>query len=61
LRGTEAAGAPVFGRLIRKKALLPGLAVEGQVQLQDVDVGFAEEAEQTLGGVIFDQAIDVGY
>lgn len=35
--------------------LVGGEGIEGQVQVEDVDAGFAEEAELALGGVVVDE------
>jgi hypothetical protein len=39
--------------------LVGGQVVEGEVQVEDVDAGFTEEAELALGGVIVDE-VDEG-
>lgn len=43
-----------------ESVLLRRERVEGQVQLEDVDAGFAEEIEEALGGVILNELIDDG-
>jgi hypothetical protein len=35
--------------------LVGGESVEGQVQVEDVDAGFAQQAELALGGVVVDE------
>jgi hypothetical protein len=47
--GVVAAEAKGYSRLVG------GEGVEGQVQVEDVDAGFAEEAELALGGVVVDE------
>ncbi len=40
--------------------LVGGEGIEGEVQVEDVDAGFAEEAELALGGVLIDEVGDGG-
>ena len=47
----------LVGRVAFGLGLVGGEGVEGQVQVEDVDVGFAEEAELALGGVVVDEVV----